>query len=152
MDEEVVPILRVANAAGAVAWYERLGFSKQWEHRFDPDSPWFVSIARGRARLFLSEHRGDARPDTLVGLFIKDIDAVVAEFGRPDEEPPYGCEFELREPRRQPAADKQEGNLIHLAIADPAVPGSHRCRQSPAGNARVRRTHGCEAVQGPSET
>jgi hypothetical protein len=54
-------------------------------------------------------------------------------------------------PRRQPAADKQEGNLIHVAIADPAVPGSHRCRQSPAANARVRRTHGCEAVQGPSE-
>jgi len=53
---------------------------------------------QGRARLFLSEHRGDARPDTLVGLFVNDIDAVVAEFGRPEEEPPYGCEFELRDP------------------------------------------------------
>jgi hypothetical protein len=83
MDEEAVPILRVANAATAVAWYERLGFTKEWEHRFDPDCPAFVSIARGRARLFLSEHRGDARPDTLVGLFVTDIDAVVAEFGRP---------------------------------------------------------------------
>lgn len=27
MDEQVIPILRVANAAGAVAWYERLGFT-----------------------------------------------------------------------------------------------------------------------------
>jgi catechol 2,3-dioxygenase-like lactoylglutathione lyase family enzyme len=98
MDEEAVPILRVANAATAVAWYERLGFSKQWEHRFDPDCPAFVSIARGRARMFLSEHRGDARPDTLVQLFVNDIDAVVAEFGRPEDEPPYGCEFELRDP------------------------------------------------------
>lgn len=54
---------------------------------------------RGQDRLFLSEHRGDARPDTLVGLFVKDIDTVVAEFGRPEEEPPpYGCEFELRDP------------------------------------------------------
>lgn len=98
MDDEVIAILHVADAATAVAWYERLGFSKEWEYRFDPDCPAFVSIARGRARLFLSEHRGDARPDTLVGLFVRDIDPIVAEFGRPEEEPPYGCEFELRDP------------------------------------------------------
>jgi SAM-dependent methyltransferase len=30
---------RVADAATAVAWYERLGFIKEWEHRFDPDWP-----------------------------------------------------------------------------------------------------------------
>jgi Glyoxalase superfamily protein len=58
MDEQVIPILRVANAADAVAWYERLGFTKDWE----PGWPAFVAIARGRARLFLSEHRGDALP------------------------------------------------------------------------------------------
>ena len=57
MDEEVVPILDVADAATAVAWYERLGFSKEWEFRFKPDCPAFVSIARGQARLFPSELR-----------------------------------------------------------------------------------------------
>ena len=98
MEEEVVPVLHVADAATAMAWYERLGFSKEWEYRFDPGCPAFVSIARGRARLFLSEHRGDARPGTLVGLFVRDTGAVAAEFGRPEEEPPYGCEFELRDP------------------------------------------------------
>ena len=97
MEVEVVPVLRVADADAAVRWYERLGFTKQWEHRFDPSCPAFVSIARGGARLFLSEHRGDARPDTLVGLYVSDVDAVEAEFGRPDGEPPYGCEFELRD-------------------------------------------------------
>jgi len=106
MDEEVIPILRVANAATAVTWYERLGFSKEWEHRFDPDCPAFVSIVRGQARLFLSEHRGDARPGTLVGLFVRDSDAVVAEFGRPAGEQPYGCEFELRDP---------DGNRLRLS-------------------------------------
>ncbi len=60
--------------------------------------PAFVSIARGRARLFLSEHQGDARPDALVYLVVGDIDAVVAEFGRAPGEPPYGCEIELRDP------------------------------------------------------
>lgn len=106
MDEEVVPILRVADAAIAVAWYERLGFSKEWEFRFDPDCPAFVSIARGRARLYLSEHQGDATPDTLVGLSVKDTDAIAAEFGRPPGEPPYGCEFELRDP---------DGNRLRIA-------------------------------------
>ena len=98
MKAEVVPILHVADADAAVSWYERLGFTKQWEHRFDPSCPAFVSIGRGRARLFLSEHQGDARPDTLVHLYVSDVLEVVAEFGRPDGEPPYGCEFELRDP------------------------------------------------------
>lgn len=116
MDEEVIPILHVANAATAVAWYERLGFSKEWEFRFDPESPWFVSIARGRVRLFLSEHRGDARPDTLVGLFVNDIDAVLAEFGRPEEEPPYGCEFELHDP---------DGNRLRISKRAQLSGGDH---------------------------
>ena len=77
MDAEVVPVLHVADTDAAVRWHERLGFTKQWEHRFDPSCPAFVSIARGGARLFLSEHRGDARPDS---------------------DPPYGCELELRDP------------------------------------------------------
>jgi len=47
MEAEAVPILRVADADAAVRWYERLGFTKQWEHRFDPNCPAFVSIARG---------------------------------------------------------------------------------------------------------
>jgi catechol 2,3-dioxygenase-like lactoylglutathione lyase family enzyme len=105
METEVVPILRVTDADAAVTWYERLGFTKQWEHRFDPDCPAFVSIARGGARLFLSEHRGDARPD---GLYVSDVDAIVAEFGRPDGEPPYGCEFELRDP---------DGNRLRIRSA-----------------------------------
>jgi predicted enzyme related to lactoylglutathione lyase len=98
MDADVIPILRVADAAAAVAWYQRLGFTTEWEHRFEPGMPAFVSIARGRARLFLSEHQGDARPDTLIYLVVDDIDAVVTEFGRPADEPPYGCEIELRDP------------------------------------------------------
>jgi hypothetical protein len=79
MDEQAIPILRVANAADAVAWYERLGFAEEWEHRIEPGWPAFVSIARGRVRLFLSEHRGDARPDTLVQLFVTDVAPVLAE-------------------------------------------------------------------------
>ncbi|MFE7672995.1 glyoxalase superfamily protein [Streptomyces albidoflavus] len=98
MHEEVVPILRVADAAAAVAWYERLGFAQQWEHRFAPDLPAFVEVARGGVRLFLSEHEGDARPDTLVYLRVRDVEAIAAEFGVTAEDAPWAREIELSDP------------------------------------------------------
>lgn len=96
--EEVIPILRVRDAAVAVAWYARLGFRQQWEHRFEPGFPVFTEVARGRVRLYLSEHEGDARPDTLVYLRVVELDAVAAEFGVRPEEAPWGRELELRDP------------------------------------------------------
>jgi catechol 2,3-dioxygenase-like lactoylglutathione lyase family enzyme len=96
--EEAVPILRVADAAAAAAWYGRLGFVREWEHRFGPGFPAFVSVARGGVRLFLSEHAGDARPDTLVYLRLGDVDAVAAAFGATAEEAPWAREIELRDP------------------------------------------------------
>jgi Glyoxalase superfamily protein len=86
MEEEVVPVLRVEDARRAVVWYARLGFIKEWEHQFESDFPWFISVARGRVRLYLSEHTGDARPNTLIHLFVKDIDSVSREFDVPIDE------------------------------------------------------------------
>jgi len=107
MDEEVVPVLRVENAARAVAWYFRLGFVKEWEHQFELGFPWFVSVGRGDARLYLSEHKGDARPDTLIHLYVRDIDAVSDEFGIPvDEEGLAGRECDLVDP---------DGNRLRVA-------------------------------------
>lgn len=98
MDEEIIPILHVTDSAAAVRWYGRLGFGKQWEHRFEPGFPAFVELARGRVRLFLSEHAGDARPDTLVYLRVRDIDALAAEFGMEPETAPWAREIELTDP------------------------------------------------------
>ncbi|WP_431045905.1 glyoxalase superfamily protein [Streptomyces sp. P1-3] len=98
MDEEVIPILHVEDAAAAVAWYGRLGFTQQWEHRFEAGLPAFVEVARGRVRLFLSEHKDDARPDTLVYLRVRDVDAIAAEFGVRAADAPWAREIELRDP------------------------------------------------------
>ena len=107
LDEEVVPVLYVEDAARAVAWYERLGFHKEWEHQFEPGFPWFVSVARGHVHLYLSEHKGDARPNTLIHLYVADIDAVSEEFGTPvDEEGLAGRECELEDP---------DGNRLRVA-------------------------------------
>lgn len=102
-----MPVLRVEASARAVAWYERLGFRKEWEHQFKPGFPWFVCIARGRVHLYLSEHQGDATPDTLVHLYVNDIDAVSEEFEIPvDEEGEAGRTVRLEDP---------DGNRLRVA-------------------------------------
>ncbi|MBB1242416.1 VOC family protein [Streptomyces durbertensis] len=98
MGEQAVPVLRVKDAAVAVAWYARLGFALEWEHRFEPGFPVFAEVARGEVRLFLSEHEGDARPDGLVYLRVRDVDAVAREFGMVVAELPWAREVELRDP------------------------------------------------------
>ncbi|HEY3831885.1 MAG TPA: glyoxalase superfamily protein [Acidimicrobiia bacterium] len=99
MVNEAIPILCVEDAAVAVRWYERLGYVKEWEHRFEPTLPAFVSVAReDAARLFLSEHRGDARPDTLVYLRVPNVDAVAEEFGAEIVDQPWGREVHLTDP------------------------------------------------------
>ena len=107
MDEEVVPVLHVEDAGRAVVWYERLGFRKEWEHQFEPGFPWFVSVTRGNVRLYLSEHTGDARPNTLIHLYVTEIDTVAQEFGVPvDEAGLAGRECALEDP---------DGNRLRVA-------------------------------------
>jgi len=98
MEEKVIPILRVQDASIAVAWYNRLGFRQTSVHRFEPGLPAFVTIERGPMKLFLSEHKGDARPDTLLYLGVADVYRVAKEFGVEVEEAPWGYEIEIRDP------------------------------------------------------
>ena len=110
-EEEVVSVLRVADAARAVAWYARLGFHKQWQHQFEPGFPCFVSIARGRVRLFLSEHRG-ANPNALVHLYVANVDEIAAEFGETvDEQGLAGRQVNLTDP---------DGNRLRIATPRPS--------------------------------
>lgn len=107
MTDELVPVLYVEDADRAVAWYARLGFEKEWGHQFERGLPWFVSVARASVQLYLSEHTGDARPNTLLHLYVDDIEAVSAEFGVAiDEEGLAGRECELEDP---------DGNRLRIA-------------------------------------
>jgi hypothetical protein len=108
MDEKITPILHTGNAEALAAWYARLGFAKQWEHRFEPGFPLFVCVSRGPMQLFLSEHRDDARPDTLLYLHVGDLDAVAAEFGVAVEDAPWGREVHLKDP---------DGNRLRVGSA-----------------------------------
>ena len=77
---EVVPILRVADAERARSWWERLGFEQEWVHRFYEGAPAFVAMRHAGSRVFLSEHTGDARPDTLLYLWVDNLDRIATEF------------------------------------------------------------------------
>ncbi|SDD29288.1 bleomycin resistance protein [Glycomyces harbinensis] len=106
--EQAIPILRIADSETAVAWYERLGFAEEWAHRFEPGFPAFVSVARGPVRLFLSEHEGDARPNGVVYLRLRDVDAIAARFGAKAEDTEWGArELELTDP---------DGNRIRIGM------------------------------------
>jgi len=96
--EQAIPVLRVTDAPATADWYRRLGFEVEFEHRFGPEFPLFLGIVRDGIRLFLSEHRGDAVPHTLVYLRLRDIDAVAREFEIEVVEQDWAREVHLTDP------------------------------------------------------
>ena len=90
MPEKVVPVLRVADARKSAEWYSRLGFSVEGEHQFAPNMPIYAFLKRGENQLHLSEHQGDAKPDTLVYFYVDDVDSIASEFAVVVKEQPWG--------------------------------------------------------------
>jgi uncharacterized glyoxalase superfamily protein PhnB len=65
----VTPILRMFNYAKAVEFYVNwLGFTINWEHRFEPTAPLYMEVAREGITLHLTEHHGDATPGSRVSV------------------------------------------------------------------------------------
>ena len=91
MKETLVPIFRAKDARESAKWYARLGFEVEGEHQFAPGMPYYLFLKRGDNLLHLSEHKGDARPDSLVYFYVNDVDAVAAEFGEKVKDQPWGC-------------------------------------------------------------
>ncbi len=98
MAEQIIPIFRVEDGGKAAHWYSRLGFNVEREHRFSPDLPLYLFLVRGNSRLHLSEHLGDAKPESLAYLYVDDVDAIATEFGVPIKEQPWAREVSLTDP------------------------------------------------------
>jgi catechol 2,3-dioxygenase-like lactoylglutathione lyase family enzyme len=99
-DVLAVPVLHVADADAAAAWYRRLGFEEEWRHQFEPGLPLYIGLASGRTgRLHLSEHAGDARPNTLVYLYVPNVDELAAACGvNQIDDMPWARDFETADP------------------------------------------------------
>ncbi len=98
MPEEFIPIFHVKNGYETAKWYARLGFEIEGEHRFAPELPLYLFLKRGHIRLHLSEHRGDARPGTLVYFWVHDLDRIAAEFNAEIIQQPWARELKINDP------------------------------------------------------
>jgi catechol 2,3-dioxygenase-like lactoylglutathione lyase family enzyme len=111
MVDEAIPVLKVSDVARSLKWYERLGFVEEWSHKFGDSFPAFISVARHQgARLFLSEHEGDASEGALVYIRLADVDAVGREFGVDVLVQPWGREVHLTDP---------DGNSLRVGTPRP---------------------------------
>lgn len=104
----VTPILRIFDERKAREFYvDFLGFKVEWEHRFEPDLPLYLQVARAGCVLHLSEHHGDCCPGAALRIDTADVDALQAElagkdygYARPQvEDTPWGArEMSVKDP------------------------------------------------------
>jgi predicted enzyme related to lactoylglutathione lyase len=119
--EAAIPMLRVFDEALARDFYvDHLGFSWDWESRFDTSSPLYCQVSRNDLRLHLTGHFGDGTPGTHLFLPVEGLDELHTElqartspYSRPGIEPvPWGRVMSVIDPFSN-----------HLNFTDWTVPG-----------------------------
>ena len=102
--ERAIPVLRVFDQAKAEEFYiGYLGFTTDWEHRFEPDFPRYAQISRSDLIIHLSEHHGDGTPGSVVFVpmhsireFHAEITARDYRFAKPGlENEPWGLTVDV---------------------------------------------------------
>jgi catechol 2,3-dioxygenase-like lactoylglutathione lyase family enzyme len=102
-----IPILRIFSVNKAREFYlDFLGFTVDWQHRFEPDLPLYMQLRRSGLTLHLTEHHGDATPGSAVFIPVEDIDALQREliakqygYARPGvEDMDWGREMQVADP------------------------------------------------------
>lgn len=77
---QTIPILRIFDIAKAKEFYcDFLGFSIDWEHRYEPALPLYMQVSRAGLVLHLSEHYGDGTPGSTIFVRMRGIEALHAE-------------------------------------------------------------------------
>ena len=80
-----IPIIRIFSEEKAREFYvDFLGFTVDWEHRFEANFPLYAQVRRSDLILHLSEHHGDATPGSTIFVPMQGIDALHAELQRKD--------------------------------------------------------------------
>jgi uncharacterized glyoxalase superfamily protein PhnB len=102
-----IPILRIFDEAKAREFYVGfLGFTVDFEHRFEPGLPLYMQVSWDGCVLHLSEHYGDAMPGAAIRIETSELDAFQAEliakqygFARPGiDEQPWGRDMSVKDP------------------------------------------------------
>lgn len=104
-----VPILRSFDETATRAFYlDFLGFEIEFEHRFEPDLPLYMSVTLDECVLHLSEHHGDATPGSAVRIEVDDV----REFARILNEKRYK--------NARPGVQRQEWGFDEMTVQDPS--------------------------------
>ncbi|HEY0289322.1 MAG TPA: glyoxalase superfamily protein [Pseudomonas sp.] len=105
--DKPIPILRMFDETKAREFYlDFLGFSVEFEHRFEAHLPLYLGITRNSLQLHLSEHHGDASPGSTIFVPMQNIELLRDEllakrygYGRPDiVEQGWGKVLEVYDP------------------------------------------------------
>lgn len=73
--QKTIPILRIFSVEKAKEFYVGfLGFTGDWEHHFDDNTPAYLQVSMAGLVLHLSEHHGDACPGSTVFVWMTGID------------------------------------------------------------------------------
>lgn len=117
-----IPILRIFDVAKMREFYvDYLGFKVDWEHRFEPDVPFYAQVSRSGALIHLSEHHGDGTPGTAIFVPCKGLDALAEELA--SKSYPYARPQVERAPwkARIMAVSDPFGNRLMFNEADEAM-------------------------------
>ena len=102
------PILRIFDETKAREFYvDFLGFTVEWEHRFEDGLPLYMEITRDECTIHLTEHHGDCCPGAAVRIETDDLTGLHGQlssteyrFARPCiEDTPWGTrEMSVKDP------------------------------------------------------
>ena len=74
------PVLRIFDEVKAKEFYvDFLGFTVDWEHRFEEGLPLYVQISKDDCVLHLSEHHGDCCPGSAMRIETNELEAFQKE-------------------------------------------------------------------------
>ena len=108
MSNQVIPVLRIFDEAKAREFYiDWLGFTVDWEHRYEENMPLFMQVKRAEVILWLSEHHGDACPGAKIFIECPDIETYHRELL--DKEYKYG----------RPGLETEEWGARTVTVHDP---------------------------------
>lgn len=102
-----IPVFRIFSIEKAMEFYQGfLGFTVDWEHRFDDNFPLYCQVSRDDMTLHLSEHAGDASPGARAFVYMTGVAAFHAELTSKDyrymkpgiNDQPWGKELEVSDP------------------------------------------------------
>lgn len=106
--DEVVPILRIFDEAKAREFYvDFLGFTVDWEHRFEPGMPLYMQVSRDGLTLHLSEHHGDGTPGSVIYVRMTGIEALHSEI------------IAKNYKYNRPGLQDQEWGMREMTVSDP---------------------------------